>query len=166
MKRLLVLAIVCCMIGNVKSQDKKLQFEAGPTLAIPVGNTDLGKLGGIGVEGVVRYKMTNSIDYFGQTGLFIFTSKKSIRGGASDPSTSHIPVLVGLRHISDKGFITGIGAGCGFYNSGHGYTQVGFDCSPQIGYSLKKIDLMAKFNGIVNREQYLGYFGFSCMFKL
>ncbi len=165
MKKLLVLAILFFLIGNVKSQDRKLQFEVGPTLAIPLGNTGLGKMVGVGAEGIISCKMTDHINYFGQTGIFYFSGKTAIGFGASSNPTTHVPLLAGLRYTSDKGFIAGLGVGCGFYNSGHGYTQEGFDCSPQFGYKFKKFDFMAKFNGTVIENSYLGYLGLSWFYR-
>ena len=110
--------------------------------------------------------MTDHINYFGQTGIFFFSGKTSILGGPVNNSTTHVPVLIGLKYTCDKGFIAGMGVGCGFYNSGHGYTQAGFDCSPQFGYKFKKFDFMAKFNGTVIESSYLGYLGLSLFYKL
>lgn len=165
MKKLLILALLFFLIGNVKSQDRKLQFEVGPTLAIPFGNTDLGKVVGVGAEGIVSCKMTDHINYFGQTGIFYFSGKTAIGFGASDNPTTHVPLLVGLRYTCDKGFIAGLGVGCGFYNSSHGYTREGFEYSPQIGYSFKKIVFLAKYNGTIIESSHLSYLGLSLLYK-
>ena len=58
-----------------------------------------------------------------------------------------------------------MGAGCGFYNSGHGYTQSGFDYSPQIGYSFRKIEFLVKYNATIIEGSNIDYLGISLLYK-
>ena len=156
MKKLLVLAIAFLLINAVKSQDHKLQFEVGPTLGIPIGGMHHESNYGLGIEGIVRYKMSDNINYFGQTGVDFFRGNSVI--------ITHIPVMAGLRFTANR-YIAGMGIGYGLYNFGHGYSQSGFAYSPQIGYNFNKIDFLLKYNSTLIAPYHYDFISLSWVYK-
>lgn len=161
MKKVLLLALTIT-VGVLTSNAQKFRLGAGPVVSVPLG--DFGDINGIGIgaelTGILEF--SESFEAFGQVGYQRFAGKTfnilgmSIKGDA----TNHIPVLFGGRYKTN-GFLIGAGLGYGSY----GENSSGFTFSPQIGYSLEKIDIIGNYTSSSLGGGSLSYFGIKTHFK-
>lgn len=158
-----VLFIVLSLVGlSLTGNAQKFRLGAGPVVSVPVGN--FGDINGIGIgaelTGILEF--SESFEAFTQVGYQRFAGKTfnilgtSIKGDA----TSHVPILFGGRYKTN-GFLIGAGMGYGSYGEG----SSGFTFSPQLGYSLEKLDIIGNYTSSSVGGLSLSYFGLKAHFK-
>lgn len=155
---LLLLTVVG--FSSVHAQ-KKFQFSAGPAISLPVGDLNLISSLGIGIEVSGAYKLSKSVEAFGQFGYHNFFGKDIDFGGITikSGSSSHLPLLVGARYRSGK-LIIGGGVGYGWWEDTGAFTY-----SPQVGIDLGKIDLLAHYTSSTREGSSLSYLGLKAFYK-
>lgn len=164
MKKVLLFAVLSTVLLQLKAQENKAEFKVGASLAIPTGLLQLGH--GIGY-GVVFdadiYKINNNLNIYGEAGVLFFSGKSFL--GDKAPTATHIPVLGGIRYKSND-FFVGVGIGYGYYNFGTGDgSESGLSFSPNIGYSLSKVDIIAKYNSTTTSSVNANYIGIGGVYK-
>ena len=152
MRKLLLLTALSftAIATSVKAQDKGVfKLGVGPVAALPFGDYhDLYSFG-IGGEAQASYGITDNIAAFlqsGYTALIAKTYEGPFGVSIKAPSNGLIPSIVGARYHHVSGFSIGAGIGYGkFTASGAGG---GFAYSPQIGYSIGPVDIIAHYTGV------------------
>ena len=163
MKKLVLIVLVSTFSVVGKSQDSKSNFKVGATIAVPTGALTLvNNLGyGILLDGDL-YKINEKMNLYAEASLLFFPGKAGALG--SSTTATHIPILGGIRYKSND-FIFGLGVGYGYYNFGEGDKESGFSYSPHIGYSLKKIDILFKYNSTTTSGLNANYIGIGGVYK-
>jgi hypothetical protein len=161
MKKTVFIVLLLCSL-SLSSTGQTFRFAAGPVVSVPVGN--LGHINGIGIgaelTGILEF--SESFEAFGQVGYQRFAGKTfnvlgiSVKGDA----TSHVPVLLGGRYKTN-GILVGAGMGYGSYGEG----SSGFTFSPQLGYSLEKLDIIGNYTSSSVGGLSLSYFGVKAHYK-
>lgn len=144
------------------SNSQTFRLGAGPVLSVPTGNLQKINSIGIGAELTGILEFSESFQAFGQVGYQNFLPKTMSYLGTSvkGESTSHVPFLFGGRYVSN-GFLIGAGLGYGTYGKG----SSGFTFSPQIGYSLDRIDIIGNYTSSSVGGASLAYFGVKAHYK-
>lgn len=155
-----VFLLILAGAGAVHAQ-KKFQFSAGPALSLPVGDLNTISSLGVGIEVSGAYKLSNSVEAFGQFGYHNFFGKDVDFGGIiiKTGSSSHLPLLVGARYRGGK-LIIGGGIGYGWWEDTGAFTF-----SPQVGIDLGKIDLLAHYTSSTRDGSSLSYLGLKAFYK-
>ena len=162
MKKVLMTLCVASLAFCAKAQDKKFGLGVGPVVSIPTGNLATGWNVGFGGELQATYALSSSIDGFAQAGYQSFSGKTI--AGYSVSSVSLIPVLVGARYKVGSGVNAGLGIGYGSF-SGSGSSSGGFAFSPQVGYSISKIDIIANYTSVSVTGGSDAFFGLKVYYK-
>ena len=150
MKKLILLAaITCASFAASHAQDKGVfKLGVGPVAALPFGSFHDSYSFGFGGELQAAYGISDNFAAFLQSGYTQYIAKSyevPLLGTIKAPSMGLIPSLVGARY-HNSGFMIGGGIGYGkFTASGAGG---GFAYSPQVGYSLGMVDLIANYTGV------------------
>ena len=164
MKKVLFIAILSTLLLQLKAQENKVQFKVGAALGIPTGFLQLSH--GIGYGVVLDadvYKISPTLNIYGETGVLFFSGKSFL--GDKSPIATHIPILGGIRYKSTD-FFVGLGIGYGYYNFGSGNgSESGFSLSPNIGYSLSKVDIIAKYNSTTTSSVNANYISIGGVYK-
>lgn len=147
---------------SLSSLGQTFRLAAGPVLSVPTGNLQKINSLGIGAELTGILEFSESFQAFGQVGYQNFLPKTMTVFGTSvkGESTSHVPFIFGGRYVTN-GFL--IGAGLGYATYGKGSS--GFTFSPQVGYSLEKIDIISNYTSSSVGGLSLGYFGVKAHYK-
>lgn len=153
-----IFVLVFILLG-VTASSQNLKFGAGPAISLPTNNSANPNSLGVGAELTAVYPFAESFEAFGQVGYHYFFSKELADLGQygiiKSEALSHVPLLVGARYVNDN-FLGGIGIGYGFYSNDNS----GFTFSPQVGYRLKKLDVILHYtvqpNWYGSAVQYFG----------
>jgi hypothetical protein len=161
MKKVIFLAATL-FLGFMGTQAQSFKIGAGPVLSIPVGNLKDANGIGIGAELTGILEFSESFQAFGQVGYQSFMAKTVNVFGTTikGEPTSHIPFIFGARYHSN-GLLVGAGLGYGT----HGKGASGFTFSPQLGYSMEKIDLVGHFTSSSIGGASLSYIGVKTYYK-
>jgi hypothetical protein len=158
MRKILLLTTLSLSVfaASVKAQEKGgFKLGVGPVGAIPFGSLGDYNSIGIGGEAQAAYGITDNFAAFVQSGYSTFFGKtytfKSPIPGIPDVSTKgsslgFVPMLAGVRY-HNSGFSIGGAIGYGLFTGG-GSSSGGFAYSPQIGYSIGPVDIIAHYTGV------------------
>jgi len=141
MNKLFMLCIMTTLFSvAAKAQDSKVKFSIGGSIS-SVNFSGGGKsITGFGLDLSVKKDLNESFEGFLQSGYNSYSESGSTFG--------IIPVLVGANYKAGN-FRPGIGIGYGSLSSGgSGKGSGGFSYSPQLGYSMEKVDLVAHYTAI------------------
>lgn len=150
---LLIILFFSCTVTKAQ----KFRLGGGPIFSIPVGPLSYDNSIGIGAEITGSYRIEPKFEAFGQFGLHHFVGRtfKSYGGYyLTRESLDAVPILVGLRYVS-KDLFAGLAVG---YHTFGGVS--GFAISPQVGYRMRKIDLVFHYTTAPSDGENLGYVGF------
>jgi len=136
MKKILLTMLVASSVLICKAQDKKFSFSLGGGLSSLSSSDGNGSAFGFGVDAQATLGLSDNIQGFAQTGYHSFS-----QDGAS---MGYIPFLVGAKYLAGS-FRPGLGIGYGSF-SGGGISVSGFSFSPQLGYNLDKLDIIANYS--------------------
>jgi hypothetical protein len=147
MKKIVLLAalVIASLAANAQLESNKFSFGIGPSLSLPLGNFKEVSSVGIGAEVEGSYAFSENFQGFLQAGYSSFSGKSYDYGfglAGKYPTISVVPILAGGRYVYN-GLSFGAGLGYASY-AATGNSAGGFTYSPQIGYTIGKIQ------GIVN----------------
>ena len=142
---IMFLMVSCCIIAQNRS--KKLTFAVGPVAYLPVSDYNTYYNPGFGGEVEAAYKFSEKFEGFVQAGYASFSGKK-VSGTyygfpytIDAPKLGYIPALAGIRYTTGN-FTFGAAAGVGVYSTTDS-TGGSFTYSPQIGYTIGKLQIIA-----------------------
>ena len=143
------LMISCCMMAQNSS--KKLTFAVGPVAYLPVSDYNTYYNPGFGGEVEGAYQFSDKLEGFVQAGYSTFSGKSNTFSGTylgvpytfayTSPKLAYIPILAGVRYTTGS-FTFGAAAGVGIYSTTDS-TGGSFTYSPQIGYNIGKVQIVA-----------------------
>ena len=132
MKKLFFATAILFATVTVNAQNANLKFGAGLNIGIPAHNLSGTSLG-VGVDVIVLYSLSKQAALtgdFGYTALF---------GKNSAPTTSLLPLRVGLRYYPSDDFYVAGKIGAGFLSSSYGSSTTtaysfgaGYKIDPQL----------------------------------
>jgi multisubunit Na+/H+ antiporter MnhG subunit len=159
---LLHLILLIFITSDVQAQFiERLHLSSGLQAALPVKEFRSFASFGVGVHGQVEYPLSTVFSMVGTIGWSRFFGKDY--GNGKTKGMSAFPFLVGGRlHVTKKWF-GGALAGAGFMTAG-GSSETTFLCVPQIGYSLKRAELILGFHATSGRSGY-DHTALVCLFK-
>jgi hypothetical protein len=135
-KKIFIIALLAIISYKVSAQKEAFSLRIGTGLS-SFSDSKVGKSTfGLGADVLVRTSFSDKVQGFAQTGYNAF-----INNGFN---VAYIPLVVGLN-MKVNGFTPGIGIGYASSTAG-GSTIGGFTVSPQIGYQINKLELLANFN--------------------
>ncbi len=135
-RNLLLIAIITLLTYSASAQKENFTLKIGTGLS-SFSDSKAGKSTfGLGADVLVRTSFSDKVQGFAQTGYNAF-----INNGFN---VAYIPMLVGVN-LKVNGFTPGIGLGYASSTAG-GSTIGGFTVSPQVGYQINKLELLANFN--------------------
>ena len=140
MKKLFMLCFMTTVFAvAANAQASNVKFSLGGNISS--GNFSGGgkSITGFGLDLNVKKDLNESFEGFLQTGYNSYSESGS--------SWGVIPVLVGVNYKSGN-FKPGLGIGYGRLSVSGGDGIGGFAFSPQLGYSLEKVDLVAHYTSI------------------
>jgi hypothetical protein len=140
MKKLFMLCFMTTVFAvAANAQASNVKFSLGGNISS--GNFSGGgkSITGFGLDLSVKKDLNESFEGFLQTGYNSYSENGS--------SVGVIPVLVGANYKAGD-FKPGIGMGYGRFQASGGNGIGGFAFSPQLGYSLEKVDLVAHYTSI------------------
>jgi len=160
--RKVVFLVLTLFLGVLNTNSQTFRLAAGPVLSVPVGNFKNINTFGIGAELSGILEFSDNLEAFGQVGYQSFLAKSINVFGTTikGESTSHVPFIFGARYKTNGVLI---GAGLGYATYGKGSS--GFTFSPQLGYSLEKIDIIGHFTSSSLGGASLSYFGIKSFYK-
>lgn len=163
MKKLVIFLVVFhSIITPAKAQ--LFTFGAGPTLSVPTGNLGAFNSVGTGIDLSASYIVSYSLELFAQTGYTRFLGK-TIDGGIKTDGRSHLPLLFGARYRTNGPFFDGFLIGAAVGRGSFGKNSNGFNFSPQLGYSFRKIDLIGHYSTTSLRGGTLNFMGLKAFYK-
>ena len=138
MKKLFMLCFMTTVFAiAANAQDSNVKFSIGGGVSsYSVGGNSAT---GFGLDLVAKKDLNESFEGFLHTGYNSYSESGS--------SWGVIPVLVGVNYKSGN-FKPGLGIGYGRLSVSGGDGIGGFAFSPQLGYSLEKVDLVAHYTSI------------------
>jgi len=175
-KYLLLTAFVLGLITVTNAQTKNLRFSAGGGLVFPSGSNE-GHQKGYGLDVIAKKDISEKLEGFAQIGYNSFSGIIELPGFTASEialniKNNLIPILVGVNYKAGN-FRPGIGVGyttgsSSLYKSGYlastdaiTIKYKGFDGGlsfyTQIGYNLKKIDLVANYFSVASGGNVNGY---------
>lgn len=161
-KILFVFAIVAASFA-ANAQETKSGFTpgAGIRVGLPIG--DFGDAFGVafGVEAQGEYMFSPNVSGVGSVGYTRFGGKTV--GGFEIPSTSVIPVLVGVRVYPSTSFFIGAKAGISFSTESGGGSD--FTYEPHVGYNGNKFQVALGYNAISGDGSTAGHIGLTGIIK-